>query len=45
MTMQQVLWNTNGRVTAYGTVLEKDVYISFFEKLSKSIYFEKYKNI
>lgn len=41
MTMQRVVWNTQGQVTALETVKDKDVYRDFFEKLSKAVFLEK----
>ena len=41
MTMQRVVWNTQGNVTRLETVKSKKVYKNFFEKLSKAVFLEK----
>lgn len=41
MTMQRVVWNTQGNVSRLETIKSKDVYKTFFEKLSKAVFLEK----
>lgn len=41
MTMQRIVWNTQGRVTKLEAVKSEDVYKDFFDKLSKAVFLEK----
>lgn len=41
MTMQRVVWNTQGNVSKLETIKSKDVYKNFFDKLSKAVFLEK----
>lgn len=41
MTMQRVVWNTQGNVSKLETIKSNDVYKIFFEKLSKAVFLEK----
>ncbi len=41
MTMQRVVWDTQGRVTKLEAVLSEEVYKDFFDKLSKAVFLEK----
>lgn len=41
MTMQRVVWNTQGNVTKLETIKSEDVYKTYFEKLSKAVFLEK----
>lgn len=41
MTMQRVVWNTQGKVTKLETIKSEEVYKDFFDKLSKAVFLEK----
>lgn len=41
MTMQRVVWDTQGRVSRLEAIDSEDVYKDFFDKLSKAVFLEK----
>lgn len=42
MTMQRIIWNTQGKITKSEQISSPEMYQQFFQKLSKSIFLEAY---
>jgi starvation-inducible outer membrane lipoprotein len=40
ITIQRLVWNTNGQISRTESIEEPDIYQAFFERLSKSIFLE-----
>ena len=41
VTIQRVIWDKKGRISAQETVTDSEVYQSFFEKMSKAVFLEQ----